>query len=168
MKTPHYTPKTSTVYTAPAPGFLIYWDNGASDTDYRDAAGNEFRGPSDLDRCVPFASRELAQSEIDNGGHTLCGITEAPAMDIFVYRADSYRSNMGDLRGFFLTKEDAMYALRVEDSEEVDFAEGDFEQITLFGVAPHDLDGVDLGDNEAMMAESIWGNGNIIDTFYFN
>lgn len=168
MKTPHYTPKKPTVYAAPAPGFLIYWDNGAQDTDYRDAAGDEFRGPSDLDRCVPFASREDAQAVIDRNDFTKCGITEAPRMDVFVYRADSYRANMGDLRGFFLTKEDAMHALRVEDSEEVDFAEGDFEQITLFGVAPHDLDGVDLGDDKAMLSEAIWGNGNIIETFYFN
>ena len=168
MKTPHYTPNTSTVYTAPAHGFLIYWDNGNSPSDYRDASGNEFRGTDMLCDAVPFATRELAQAEIDNGGHTLCGITEAPQDDVFVYRADSYRADMGDLRGFFLSKEAAMYALRVEQSEEVDFSEGDFEQITMFGVSPDVLDGVDLGDNEAMLVESIWGAGNMIDTFYFN
>ena len=82
-----------------------------------------------------------------------------------IYRADDYYNNMGDLLGFFSTKEDAESEL--EFSNPTKIGDGTFSQITEFEVESSKLESVEISDNETMLSEEIWGNSHIINDYYY-
>jgi len=83
-----------------------------------------------------------------------------------IYRADDYTNNMGDLIGFFTSKEEA--ESEIEFSNPTNVNDGTFSQITEFEVNSNKLEGVYISDNEIMLSEEIWGDGKIINDYYYN
>jgi hypothetical protein len=83
-----------------------------------------------------------------------------------IYRADDYTNNMGDLIGFFSSKEEA--ESEIEFSNPANVGDGTFSQITEFEVEGSKLEGVELSDNEAVLSEKIWGSGIIINNYYYS
>ena len=83
-----------------------------------------------------------------------------------IYRADDYTNNMGDLIGFFTSKEEA--ESEIEFSNPANVNDGTFSQITEFEVNSNKLEGVYISDNEIMLSEEIWGDGKIINDYYYN
>ena len=83
-----------------------------------------------------------------------------------IYRADDYTNNMGNLIGFFTSKEEA--ESEIEFSNPTNVNDGTFSQITEFEVNSNKLEGVYISDNEIMLSEEIWGDGKIINDYYYN
>lgn len=85
--------------------------------------------------------------------------------NVKVYRADDYYNNMGDIIGFFASKEEAESEL--EFSEPTNVGDGTFSQITEFEIPESKLKNVELSDTERMLEEDIWGSGEIINDYYY-
>ena len=83
-----------------------------------------------------------------------------------IYRADDYTNNMGNLIGFFASKEEA--ESEIEFSNPANVSDGTFSQITEFKIDSNKLEGVDISDNEIMLSKEIWGDGKIINDYYYN
>ena len=83
-----------------------------------------------------------------------------------VYRADDYSHNMGDIIGFFATKEEAENEITYARSTNI--GDGDFSQITEFEIPSHHLNGIELSDTQTMLSDAIWGAGELINEYYFN
>lgn len=82
-----------------------------------------------------------------------------------VYRADDYYRNMGDIIGFFASKEEA--ESEIEFTEPTKMGDGNFSQITEFEVPESKLEGVEFSDTERMLEEDIWGSGKITNEYYY-
>lgn len=82
---------------------------------------------------------------------------------IRIYRADQYTDNMGDLIGFFLSKQEA--ESNIEFTVQSEVGDGTFSQITEFEVESERLNGIDIKDNNTML--DIWGDGEIGSEFYY-
>lgn len=85
--------------------------------------------------------------------------------NVKVYRADDYNNNMGNIIGFFASKEEA--EIELEFSESTNVGDGTFSQITEFEIPESKLKGVCLSDTERMLEEDIWGSGEIINDYYY-
>lgn len=83
-----------------------------------------------------------------------------------VYRADDFHNSIGNIIGFFASKEEA--ESEIEFSEPTNVGDGSFSQITEFEIPESKLEGVELSDTERMLEEDIWGLGEIINDFYYN
>ena len=82
-----------------------------------------------------------------------------------LYRADDYYKNSGDIVGFFSTKEDA--ESEIEFSKPTTQREGTFSQITEFTIHSSAIKDVDVSDTERMIEEDIWGEGDIVNDYYY-
>lgn len=85
--------------------------------------------------------------------------------NVKVYRADDYYNNMGDIIGFFQSKEEA--EIWLEFTEPTNVGDGNFSQITEFEIPESKLEGVELSDTERMLKEDIWGSGEIVNDYYY-
>lgn len=85
--------------------------------------------------------------------------------NVKVYRADDYCNNMGNIIGFFASKEEAESEL--EFSNPTNVGVGTFSQITEFEIPETILEGVEFSDTERMLEEEIWGSGDIINDYYY-
>jgi len=81
------------------------------------------------------------------------------------YRADDYYNNMGNIIGFYESKEEAEREL--EFSEPTNVADGSFSEITEFEIPESKLEGVDFSDTQRMLEEDICGSGEIINDYYY-
>jgi len=82
-----------------------------------------------------------------------------------IYRADDYYKNMGNIIGFFATKEKA--EREIEFTTPVKVADGTFSQITEFQISEEAMQDIELSDTKRMLEEDIWGSGEIINDFYY-
>ena len=80
-----------------------------------------------------------------------------------IYRAEDYKTNMGNFLGFFYNLEDAKSEL--EFSNEVKMANCTFSQITEFTVLTSEFEKGNIEDISFMM--ELWGEGEIVKDYYF-
>lgn len=176
LNLPHLTQKvmqSSTVYIAPAVRYLIQdrtVNTHSKNSEFIDRYGAEFGADQLLGGGVhPFDSEESAQAYLEKQLHAQdwARVVPMPQADVLLYRADSYVKDSGALLGFFLEKDQAENVLR--GMEPVDFAEGNFGQITVFAVSPQALDGIDLRDWKAVISEEykLWTGGSHLETLYY-
>ena len=85
--------------------------------------------------------------------------------NVKIYRVDEFNDNMGNVIGFFASKEEA--ESKLEFSSPTNTGDGTFSQITEFEIPESKLEGVELSDTERMLDEGVWGSGEIINDYYY-
>lgn len=85
-----------------------------------------------------------------------------------VFRVDNYDNGFsGNFVGFYLSKDDAESNCEFNNFHGTNQPEGDnpFSQITEFEVS--DNLKFDINDTKEMMSDEIWGEGEIIEDYYY-
>jgi len=84
-----------------------------------------------------------------------------------LYRADDYTNNMGMLKGFYSSIEEAEANIEYSEACSYQTESGSFSQITEFTLPANVLEGVNIKDTKRMIEEDIWGAGEIIKDYYY-
>ena len=82
-----------------------------------------------------------------------------------LYRADDYEGQIGNLVGFYDDLEEAK--MNVEYKNHGSPESRPHSQITAFRVESELASTLNLSDNKRMLAEDVWGSGEIVCDFYY-